>query len=291
MMLSRTITVAFVMSCGLIMFILALRFIMAMMFWNSCYPIPNQPDILACPRPSFMLPNRGSTSILDPSLKRENETTVGKADPNNMGFLAPVPKVIPANGEIVYRDIFEKIYETKVWGEEGRGSGPGSSVEITMTTRANLINIIKKYNINSFLDAPCGGFLWQSVLLDEVATFNPNFHYHGCDVTKSVVDRNIKENIHKSRWSFSHCDITTGLPSGDFDIIFTRAALQHLPHKSVFKYLDMVKKSGIKYILIEGYPFTKTNVDVQGDVGYDELNLRIEPFNLKGQILEDWNEG
>ena len=51
---------------------------------------------------------------------------------------------------------FSNIYETKFWGEEGRGSGPGSTRLATLVTVSIIRSIFAKYDLRSLLDAPCG---------------------------------------------------------------------------------------------------------------------------------------
>ena len=57
--------------------------------------------------------------------------------------------------------IFLKIYKNNYWGSKTSKSGPGSDLSNTRKIREELPKIIKKYNINSIFDAPCGDFFWM----------------------------------------------------------------------------------------------------------------------------------
>jgi hypothetical protein len=83
---------------------------------------------------------------------------------------------------------FEKIYENKLWGSQGNGSGPGSSIEFTDNFRNIAYNLVRKYKINSILDAPCGAMAWMPLLLRNLSNELQNFEYHGIDVVESVID-------------------------------------------------------------------------------------------------------
>ena len=51
---------------------------------------------------------------------------------------------------------FQSIYRDKLWTEEGRGSGPGSTREATQITVAIIRLLAATLNASSLVDAPCG---------------------------------------------------------------------------------------------------------------------------------------
>ncbi len=51
---------------------------------------------------------------------------------------------------------FELIYKTNFWSSKESVSGLGSEYKNTINIRKEITNLIKEYNIESILDAPCG---------------------------------------------------------------------------------------------------------------------------------------
>ena len=51
---------------------------------------------------------------------------------------------------------FANIYITRQWGHDGRGSGVGSTVQVTELTRSVVRLVMANYSLHSLLDAPCG---------------------------------------------------------------------------------------------------------------------------------------
>ncbi len=92
---------------------------------------------------------------------------------------------------------FERIYSTNMWGGNGRGSGVGSSLERTVTLREELPKLLRKYNIASMIDAPCGGMNWMPLVLDTIEqSYAPNFRYLGIDVAETY--KRFKDRIRKA---------------------------------------------------------------------------------------------
>jgi hypothetical protein len=49
----------------------------------------------------------------------------------------------------------------KAWGEFGNGSGLGSDLYYTVTTRSVLQQLIEELDVNSLVDCPCGAMAWM----------------------------------------------------------------------------------------------------------------------------------
>jgi len=151
--------------------------------------------------------------------------------------------------------------------------------------REILYNVIKKYNIRSILDAPCGSFHWmQHVVQNATAEKGPTFKYHGIDIVESVINKSkaIHSQVHPN-WKFSLVDITSQPVPQGYDLIFSRDALQHLPLLKVINALENFAKSNAKFLLVGSYEHNKLNRNINvGDVFY--INLFIAPFNLSNHI-------
>jgi len=103
---------------------------------------------------------------------------------------------------------FDKIFKNKLWGPGGDGSGPGSTIEFTDNLRTIIYNLVKKYKINSILDAPCGAMAWMPLLLRQLGNEIENFQYHGVDVVETMIDSLKIKFKNESNWKFSLNDIT-----------------------------------------------------------------------------------
>jgi len=87
------------------------------------------------------------------------------------------------------------------------------------------------------LDAPCGSFIWMPYMLKNVSedfkSRGKRFRYHGVDVVGSLIKASQERYANESDWTFSVCDFSSqDLPS-DYDLIFSRDALQHLSYEKV----------------------------------------------------------
>ena len=82
---------------------------------------------------------------------------------------------------------FNLIYKTNFWSSNESVSGYGSELKNTINIEKEIINIIKKYQIKSILDAPCGDFNWVKNVLDKDLT------YIGGDIVQEIIDKNIKK--------------------------------------------------------------------------------------------------
>ena len=89
------------------------------------------------------------------------------------------------------------------------------------------------------LDAPCGSFLWMSIVMKNVtAEFRSRgeqFRYHGVDVVTDLINTvrekyaNLSEDL-----EFSVCDFSRQDLPQNYDLIFSRDALMHLSYEKVY---------------------------------------------------------
>ena len=175
---------------------------------------------------------------------------------------------------------FELIYKTNFWSSKESVSGLGSEYKNTINIRKELTNLIKEYNIESILDAPCGDFNWiQSIL-------NKNLKYIGGDIVKKLIDKN--NNIYKDEnINFISLDITTDkLPQ--VDLMICRDCLYHFSYEDIFKFFENFINSNIRLLLTTSHYFSdkfffKNKNILTGD--YREIDLFSEPFNFKKNYL------
>ncbi|MCC7526592.1 MAG: hypothetical protein IT250_17340 [Chitinophagaceae bacterium] len=79
---------------------------------------------------------------------------------------------------------FSTIYEKNFWSSDESLSGPGSDLGNTITIRKELPGILKKYEVKTFLDLPCGDFHWMKIL-----DLN-GINYIGGDIVNKLIDSN-----------------------------------------------------------------------------------------------------
>ena len=187
------------------------------------------------------------------------------------------------------KNIFDKYAQNNIWGDADSLSGSGSNLLQTATIRQEIPNLIKKYQIKSMVDAPCGDYFWmkeiQPILEKELD------NYYGLDIVESLVAKN-KESFGSSKTTFSHLDITSQtIPK--VDLIFTRDCLVHLSFANIYKVMRNYKKSKSKYLLTTTFTNRSHNRDIfDGD--WRVLNLEIAPFFFPKPILlinENCTEG
>jgi len=156
-------------------------------------------------------------------------------------------------------------------------SGRGSSLNSTLETRTTLDVILRdpSLNIKTFLDCPCGDWLWmQAVNLTGV-------QYFGAEITQRTVDENTK-CFERADVHFHHMDWSCAIPP-PVDLIMARDVLFHLSTSVVLDILRHINQSGARYLFTTTFSNTTSNkVDnfVSDGVGYRNINLYGPPYNF-----------
>ena len=161
--------------------------------------------------------------------------------------------------------------------------GPGSTLWYTRPIRHVFIEFLKKHNINSMLDAPCGDYQWMSLI-----KFPKEFDYIGVDLHEAMILRN--NNVYGNK--FIQLDITEDqLPSKD--LIFVRDCLFHLTDDMKRKFFSNLLKTDFKFLLTSNHPRCNVNVPniINGET-FAEINLNISPWNFPTPLdtIVDYNE-
>ena len=180
------------------------------------------------------------------------------------------------------KNVFTEIYSNNLWTSQQSVSGIGSEYSNVLKLIEELPVLLKKYNINSMLDIPCGDYNWmQHVDLN-------NISYIGADIVDDLVKSNTEK--HPSV-DFRVLDITSDkLPM--VDLVFTRDCLGHLSNENVLKAIKNIKDSNSKFLLATSFTKYNHNTDIK-DGGWKCINLMIAPFFLNPIYLinEDCKEG
>ena len=170
---------------------------------------------------------------------------------------------------------FTEIYKKNIFGSAESHSGEGSTLIQTQTIREEIPKLLEKYNVQSFLDIPCGDMNWMKLVnLGQV-------QYIGADIVQEIVEKNQRLYQNDKR-SFQHLNlITSHLPR--VDVIFCRDCLVHMDFNDAIAAIQNMKKSGSKYLLTTTFTNRSKNENLYGI--WRPLNLQKPPFALPQPIL------
>lgn len=167
-----------------------------------------------------------------------------------------------------------KTFENTKWHLDSRAesrSGDGSTKAYTKKLRTELAGLLYKYNVQTFLDAPCGDWNWmQLVDLQGVS-------YIGMDIVEEIVDENTAQ-FSAPNVKFMLGDITaTPLPQAD--MIMVRDCLFHLKHFFALEFFKNFYASGIPLLLTTSY-VSGENKEVAQNGMFSPINLQAAPFRF-----------
>jgi hypothetical protein len=170
---------------------------------------------------------------------------------------------------------FEKIAKGNFWGDPDSKSGPGSNLLQTRVLRNELPVLLKKLEVKTMLDVPCGDFFWMKEIksqLSEILNI-----YVGGDIVNELVEKNNLQYGDK-KFVFKRIDITDSiLPQSD--LIFTRDCFIHLSYENIYKAIKNYKKSKSTYVLVSTYTNSRKNFNVNNFfIDGRALNLERFPF-------------
>jgi len=169
-------------------------------------------------------------------------------------------------------ETFTRFYKTNNWGSQETVSGPGSELRVTHKMRQELSKLIKRFNITSIADAPCGDLNWIKHV--DIGTCR----YIGYDVVADLIENN-KRMFGFTKREFQHMNLLEGIIE-KVDVIICRDMLAHLTYDQIFQALRNFKKSGSKYLLVTTGTTTTQNSDIEVTGGWRRLNLELAPFNF-----------
>jgi SAM-dependent methyltransferase len=168
-------------------------------------------------------------------------------------------------------DVFTDIHDKNRWRGRQSVSGQGSDLEQTQTIRRVLPEIIKRYEVKSILDVPCGDFNWmKQVDLGDC-------QYVGGDIVATMAEK-LQAAYGTAQRRFAHLDMTrSDLPK--CELILCRDCLIHLPLELIEAALQNFRRSGARYLFVTNAPTKKVNIDIPPG-GYRPVNLQLAPFNF-----------
>ncbi len=166
---------------------------------------------------------------------------------------------------------FARIARTNMWGAETSASGLGSETGAASAVAEALPGLLRRLEVRSLLDAPCGDANWIARCIDGV-------DYIGVDIVPSLVDANVlraERGDFKGR--FVVADITrNALPGAD--LVLCRDCLVHLSFDNVRQAIARFRATGAQWLLTTTFPQWEDNEDCE-DGDWRALNMQRAPFN------------
>jgi SAM-dependent methyltransferase len=148
-----------------------------------------------------------------------------------------LPKVRRTYGRLSIKDTFQRIYESKAWGDNGDGycSGNGSQGEIVDRYCSQVIQVINDYKVSSILDLGCGDFTVARRIIQATGV-----RYIGVDVVPELIEHHVRQ-FSAPFVSFVCADIShDALP--DSELCIVRQVFQHLSNDEINLALRNISK-------------------------------------------------
>jgi len=173
-----------------------------------------------------------------------------------------------------HEDLFSDIYKSNKWNGVESVSGQGSDLFETEHLLSMLPSFLKKYDIQSIIDLPCGDYNWMQHLHYDFD------RYVGVDIVQDIIEKNNVQFASDTK-SFVKKDCLHD-DLGAADMILCRDLLIHFSHEDVVQFFRNLKKSQIKYILTTHFIDEKNGSIATGQ--WNPINLCAHPYNFPKPI-------
>jgi hypothetical protein len=166
--------------------------------------------------------------------------------------------------------VFTNIFKRNWWNNSESRSGWGAELKRTVSIRAELPEFVRRHDVQSLLDAPCGDFHWMRHV-----DWPSGFRYVGADIVHDLIADNSQKY---PGVEFLELDVLRDrLP--DVNAWLARDLMIHFPDQAVRTAINQFRHSTISYLLATTYPNARQNNDIRfGQVRH--LNLCAPPFGL-----------
>ena len=183
---------------------------------------------------------------------------------------------------------FETVYAENLWKNEESVSGEGSTLKCSDMYLLFLKQFVTNNDIKNILDLGCGDF-------NLMKHFNyEDIKYVGVDLVNELIEKN-NINYGKHNIKFLNRIIHNYEFEEKYDLIICKDVLQHWSIENVITFLKLIKN--YKYCLLindfenDKYKapvgFKIFNADII-DGWYTPIDLSIEPYNVKGEYIFEW---
>ena len=185
------------------------------------------------------------------------------------------------------KDRFLIIYKNNYWENSETVSGRGSNLKTTVNRRKKLKEVIKKYNIKSIFDAPCGDCNWIEKIIK-----NSRIRYIGADIVNDIIVKN-KKKFDDKKITFKRMDLTKEkIPKAD--LFICRDFLFHLSFEDIHIFLKNLKKSNSKYLLISSHYKNEKIKNINKNIhsgDFRKIDIFQPPFNFNKNyvtVIDDY---
>jgi hypothetical protein len=177
--------------------------------------------------------------------------------------------------------VFTEIFDKNEWNNSESISGLGSIRQHTQVIIDRLPNFLHKYNVKTFLDAPCGDFNWMKHV-----QFT-GIKYIGGDIVKELIDQNNSKYANEFI-QFQQLNIIQD-PLPNVDLMMVRDCLVHFNDASIEAFFKNLVSSNITYLLTTNFSLTKHNYDISLG-NFRCINLQRKPYSLPTEIDILWED-
>jgi 2-polyprenyl-3-methyl-5-hydroxy-6-metoxy-1,4-benzoquinol methylase len=166
---------------------------------------------------------------------------------------------------------FQRIHDTNLWGAQNSVSGVGSEIDATATLRAELPALLRRLEVSSLLDAPCGDGGW-------IARADLGVRVTGVDIVPELIERlRARAAQGEIAGDYRIADITgDALPR--CDAILCRDCLVHLAFANIARAVENFRRSGAAFLITTTFPEWQDNRDCE-DGDWRALNFERPPFS------------
>jgi SAM-dependent methyltransferase len=166
-------------------------------------------------------------------------------------------------------EVFTDIYKKNYWLGNQSLSGRGSELSQVSEIQKQIPLLLKKYNIRTILDLPCGDFFWMKEL--DLS----NVNYIGADIVEELIEEN-KKRYQDDNISFTVLDLTKNdLPQAE--LILCRDCLVHLSFEHISNSIQNIKRSKSTYFLTTSFTEHNKNIDIPTG-NWRPLNFMKHPY-------------
>lgn len=168
----------------------------------------------------------------------------------------------------------------KQQGRRDSASGPGSALWAATECLELIDEVVATHKVRTILDLGCGDWHWM-----RMAGWRkfPGVSYEGWDAHPGLIEL-LTRTYGDERTVFRQSDITTQ-PLPQTDLVICRDVLFHLPTDLALNVVNQLKRRDT-LLISTSFQTIRENTGIKPYIaienwGYYNINLDIEPFNLK----------
>ena len=210
-----------------------------------------------------------------------------KPDEHTEQHPTQIDHIFSTNKEEIKIRNFDLVYEKKLWGWQGNGSGTGSMMHTTVAARELFERLITDHGVRIIVDASVGGMEWWPEVLEK----HPEVKFYGYDISSIKTEENRERFKDRKNWEFYQGDlINTTYPS--CDLLICRHTLNHLSATDVIRSLINLKTSNARLLAITQHEvdelFNEVPIakDTPGCIDYRPIDLKKAPLNMPDPWME-----